>query len=174
MAVWCRATSNLLCNFRSIYCGRTSDARFNSGRVSEGTKMNLKSGPRVRKFMRHRVRNYFDTAGVGGDSGSKCFRRRSLRGYQAWRCVLQGHSFRAPPIGLLRWKAPQPVVGWSGVKRADAFAEPCAQSSDEGVQGGEASAPTIRPPSFPSPCSWEQCRYWHAIFPDVERCAETL
>ncbi len=31
-----------------------------------------------------------------------------------------------------------------------------------------------RSPSFPSSCSWEQCHCWHATFPRIERCAETL
>ncbi|QJD79409.1 carboxylesterase/lipase family protein [Spirosoma rhododendri] len=33
----------------------------------------------------------------------------------------KGIPFAAPPVGVLRWKAPQPVVPWSGVRRADAF-----------------------------------------------------
>jgi len=33
----------------------------------------------------------------------------------------KGIPFAAPPVGALRWKAPQPVVPWSGVRRADAF-----------------------------------------------------
>lgn len=33
----------------------------------------------------------------------------------------KGIPFAAPPIGTLRWKAPQPVVPWSGVRRADTF-----------------------------------------------------
>jgi para-nitrobenzyl esterase len=36
--------------------------------------------------------------------------------------VFKGIPFAAPPVGDLRWKAPQPVVPWSGVKSADAFA----------------------------------------------------
>lgn len=34
----------------------------------------------------------------------------------------KGIPFAAPPVGELRWKAPQPVQPWSGVKKADAFA----------------------------------------------------
>lgn len=33
----------------------------------------------------------------------------------------KGIPFAAPPIGDLRWKAPQPVVPWSDVRKADAF-----------------------------------------------------
>ena len=34
----------------------------------------------------------------------------------------KGIPFAAPPVGDLRWKSPQPVVPWEGVKKADAFA----------------------------------------------------
>lgn len=33
----------------------------------------------------------------------------------------KGIPFAAPPIGKLRWKSPQPVIPWEGVKKADAF-----------------------------------------------------
>ena len=38
--------------------------------------------------------------------------------------VYRGIPFAAPPIGDLRWKAPQPVVAWSGVRKADTAAQP--------------------------------------------------
>jgi para-nitrobenzyl esterase len=34
----------------------------------------------------------------------------------------KGIPFAAPPVGGLRWKAPQPVIPWKGVKKCDAFA----------------------------------------------------
>ena len=33
----------------------------------------------------------------------------------------KGIPFAAPPIGELRWKPPQPVKPWSGVRKADDF-----------------------------------------------------
>lgn len=36
--------------------------------------------------------------------------------------VFRGIPFAAPPIGSLRWKAPQPVSNWDGVKEAFHFA----------------------------------------------------
>src|SRR6266568_2240155 len=33
----------------------------------------------------------------------------------------KGIPFAAPPIGELRWKPPQPVKPWSGIRKADAF-----------------------------------------------------
>lgn len=37
------------------------------------------------------------------------------------RTVYRGIPYAAPPIGDLRWKEPQPVVPWEGVKIADTF-----------------------------------------------------
>lgn len=36
--------------------------------------------------------------------------------------VFKGVPFAAPPVGELRWKAPQPVKNWEGVKHATAYA----------------------------------------------------
>jgi para-nitrobenzyl esterase len=36
--------------------------------------------------------------------------------------VFKGIPFAAPPVGDLRWKAPQPVKPWEGVRKADKFA----------------------------------------------------
>ena len=42
--------------------------------------------------------------------------------------VYKGIPFAAPPIGDLRWKAPRPLIGWSGVRNAVRFAPACMQS----------------------------------------------
>ena len=47
--------------------------------------------------------------------------------------AFKGLPFAAPPVGDLRWKKPQPVVAWSGVKKASAFAASCMQ--DPGMLG---------------------------------------
>ena len=36
--------------------------------------------------------------------------------------IYKGIPFAAPPVGALRWKAPQPVTHWQNVKKCDAFA----------------------------------------------------
>jgi para-nitrobenzyl esterase len=42
--------------------------------------------------------------------------------------AFKGIAFAAPPVGDLRWKAPQPVKAWSGVRQATAFAPACMQN----------------------------------------------
>jgi para-nitrobenzyl esterase len=39
----------------------------------------------------------------------------------------KGIPFGAPPVGDLRWKPPQPVKNWSGVRKADKFGPRCMQ-----------------------------------------------
>lgn len=41
--------------------------------------------------------------------------------------VFKGVPFAAPPVGDLRWKAPQPVVPWDGVRKTDKFGPACPQ-----------------------------------------------
>jgi para-nitrobenzyl esterase len=41
--------------------------------------------------------------------------------------VFKGIPFAAPPVGALRWKAPQPVASWDGIRKANAFGTRCMQ-----------------------------------------------
>jgi len=43
--------------------------------------------------------------------------------------IYKGVPFAAPPVGELRWKAPQPVVPWEGVRACDSFSAICPQST---------------------------------------------
>src|SRR5580765_4530419 len=43
--------------------------------------------------------------------------------------VFKGVPFAAPPVGALRWKEPQPVAKWEGVRKADKYGEVCMQRS---------------------------------------------
>ncbi len=43
--------------------------------------------------------------------------------------VFKGIPFAAPPVGDLRWKPPQPVAHWDGVRKADQFGPICLQAS---------------------------------------------
>ena len=39
----------------------------------------------------------------------------------------KGVPFAAPPVGALRWRAPQPVTQWTGIRKADAYRNDCMQ-----------------------------------------------
>ena len=39
----------------------------------------------------------------------------------------KGIPFAAPPVGDLRWKAPQPVIAWNGVRQCAEFSAECPQ-----------------------------------------------
>jgi para-nitrobenzyl esterase len=48
--------------------------------------------------------------------------------------AFKGVPFAAPPIGDLRWRAPAPVVTWSGVRDAAATGPACPQRGGPGTQ----------------------------------------
>lgn len=43
--------------------------------------------------------------------------------------IFRGIPFAAPPLGELRWKAPQPIKPWTGVKKCEAFGPSPMQAS---------------------------------------------
>jgi para-nitrobenzyl esterase len=43
--------------------------------------------------------------------------------------IFEGVPFAAPPVGALRWQAPQPAAAWTGVRKADQFGARCYQGS---------------------------------------------
>jgi len=84
--------------------------------------------------------------------------------------VFKGIPFAAPPVGDNRWKAPQPVAKWEGVRKADAFGAPCAAgpAGGGGRGGGRGAAPGAAPgaaaPAAPvapprEPARAEDCLY---------------
>jgi len=48
-------------------------------------------------------------------------------------CVWRGVPYAAPPVGMLRWKAPQPTPPWSGVRDTTQFGHICMQRGGEGM-----------------------------------------
>lgn len=46
--------------------------------------------------------------------------------------VFKGIPYAAPPVGELRWRAPQAVTPWQGVRSADAFGPICMQAAAPG------------------------------------------
>ena len=55
--------------------------------------------------------------------------------------VYRGIPFAAPPVGDLRWRAPQPAIKWDGVKETVKFAPACIQGMMMGP-GGSGPAPS--------------------------------
>lgn len=53
--------------------------------------------------------------------------------------VYKGVAFAAPPVGELRWRPPQPVEPWKGVRKADAFGPACMQAPGGGTGGARIS-----------------------------------
>jgi len=75
--------------------------------------------------------------------------------------TFKGLPYAAPPLGPLRWKAPQPVEAWRGVRAADTFGARCAQ-----------------PPLFPDmvfrDAMSEDCLYLNVWTPVARADAEPL
>ncbi len=56
--------------------------------------------------------------------------------------VYKGVPFAAPPVGALRWRAPQLPKPWVGVKKADRYAPACEQVSRANPALGIPAVPT--------------------------------
>jgi para-nitrobenzyl esterase len=67
--------------------------------------------------------------------------------------VYRGIPYAAPPIGKLRWKAPQPVTPWTGILETTQFTKMAIQSSDvvQQLLGGLAQS--------------EDCLHLHVVTP---------
>ena len=66
--------------------------------------------------------------------------------------AFKGVPFGAPPVGNLRWKAPQPVEKWQGVRKADAYGPVCVQPKGVGRLNVSVDLPD-------SPKASEDCLY---------------
>ena len=72
---------------------------------------------------------------LGGPAAFAQIRSATVTGGQLEGTVVDGVAafkgipFAAPPIGKLRWKAPQPVHAWQGVHKADSYGPSCVQSA---------------------------------------------
>src|SRR2546426_5772105 len=85
--------------------------------------------------------------------------------------VFKGIPFAAPPVGELRWRAPQPVAKWTGVRSADTFGNVCVQPGARAFQAsvGRVNVSVDLPGS---PAASEDCLYinvWTAARSASER-----
>jgi para-nitrobenzyl esterase len=53
--------------------------------------------------------------------------------------VFKGIPYAAPPVGDLRWRAPQPPVAWQGVRKGDQFGSICPQPGAVPIWAGSMS-----------------------------------
>jgi para-nitrobenzyl esterase len=63
--------------------------------------------------------------------------------------VFRGIPYAAPPVGNLRWRAPEPAAHWDGVRQADQFGAICMQPAFRGAPGGNAAT---NPPKMSEDC----------------------
>jgi para-nitrobenzyl esterase len=75
--------------------------------------------------------------------------------------VFKGVPYAAPPVGALRWRAPQAVSSWEGIRKADRFPAECPQ---------QGSYP---PESAPEPTD-EDCLYLNIWTPAERAGAKPL
>ena len=70
--------------------------------------------------------------------------------------VFRGIRYAKPPLGDLRWRAPQPYGSWSGVRDASKFGNPCIQP----IEGGWATIEGLHNSS-------EDCLYLNVVAPPM-------
>jgi para-nitrobenzyl esterase len=83
-----------------------------------------------------------------------------VRGKVGGVAVFKGIPFGAPPVGELRWKPPQPVAAWQGVRAGDRFGSVCIQPHQP------QRVPNNRSVDLPdSPAVSEDCLYLNVWTP---------
>jgi len=92
--------------------------------------------------------------GAGTANAQAKVQQGSLKGtVEGGLKVYRGVPFAAPPVGDLRWRAPQPPAKWTGVRDASAFGPDCMQ----GI--------TPRPADGHGPTMSEDCLYLNVWTP---------
>ena len=76
-------------------------------------------------------------------------------------CVFRGVPFAAPPVGELRFRAPQPVEPWQGVREAKTFGPIALQAPNEMIDA-------LLPPSEPPQPQSEDCLYLNIWTPGLD------
>ena len=76
-------------------------------------------------------------------------------------CVFRGVPFAAPPVGALRFRAPQPVEPWEGVREAKSFGPIALQAANPMLEA-------LLPPPDPVQPQSEDCLYLNLWTPGVD------
>lgn len=66
-------------------------------------------------------------------------KRKDIKTESGWirgRVCENGYAFlgipyAAPPVGELRWRHPQPVIPWEGIRECFEFGSPCCQAAGQ-------------------------------------------
>ncbi len=82
--------------------------------------------------------------------------------------IYKGVPFAAPPVGDLRWKEPQPVVPWEGVRQADTFGPGAWQAPHD------SSNPWTSEFYWEDPEFSEDCLYLNVWTPAPGKAGEKL
>lgn len=88
----------------------------------------------------------------------KCTQSGAVRGVAAGNLyAFRGIPFAAPPVGNLRWKAPQPPASWNHVRDASTFGNECPQDElSTGQYGGDEDCLTLNIFTSQSPATQPQ------------------
>ena len=84
--------------------------------------------------------------------------------------LFRGIPYAAPPVGELRWRAPQDPASWEGVRKCDTYGPACAQFDrwDTAIDDitDDSGHPYIMIPNYPYPPKMdEDCLYLNIYTP---------
>lgn len=107
------------------------------------------AGPATLAGCTHRPPAGCDAAGPD----TACTTEGAVRGVREGDLVaFKGLPYAAPPVGALRWRAPEPPRPWTGVRDASRFGPVCPQLSGSEVTGDENCLTlNVWRPASPSP-----------------------
>jgi para-nitrobenzyl esterase len=79
--------------------------------------------------------------------------------------IFKSIPYAAPPVGDLRWKAPQPPVSWTGVRKCTEFCAFAPQSTSPLPDASTKTPPKANPAPKPAVRQSEDCLYLNVLTP---------
>ena len=86
--------------------------------------------------------------------------------------LFKGIPYAAPPVGNLRWRAPQPAAPWQGVRKADQYGNSCMQSGNT-FDESTAQVREGKSPYSPEYYAWKEPRTEDCLYLNVWTSAKT-